>query len=145
MSSESWLKISLPACPVGFAVFVVGLYWRENILALLPPSLAFWGLMILYYIFSTWEVPGKRYPLFLTILLAVLWFGSSLTAHSLGRFVASGSYSGVTSVLPKMDFWYAYLCGFVSSAVGLHQFRRFEPLIVAQAQKDRARHDEENT
>lgn len=138
MPTESWLKISLPAFPFAFSVFVVGLYWGENILALLPPALAFWGLMILYYIFSTWEVPGRRYPLYLTIFVAILWFGSSLTAHTLAGFVDSSGYSGITSVLSRKDFWYAYGCALLGVVVGLIQFLRFEPLIIRQVERDRA-------
>ncbi len=145
MALESWLKISLPAFPVAFAVFVIGWYWDENILALLPPSVALWGLMILYYLFSTWEVPERRSTYYLTISVSILWFASSLTAHNLGKFIASSSYSGVTSALSCKDFWSAYGCAVVGAITGLIQFLRFEPLIVAKADGDRAQYDEENT
>src|SRR5271155_4355729 len=121
MTLESWLKISLPSFPVAFAVLVVGLYWQENILALLPPALALWGLMILYYLFSTWEVPERRSTYYLTISVSCLWFASSLTAHNLGKFVASRSYSGVASALSCKDFWCAYGCAVVGAIAGLIQ------------------------
>jgi hypothetical protein len=39
MSAESWLKIALPAFPLGFTILGIGLYWRENPIALLPYTL----------------------------------------------------------------------------------------------------------
>jgi hypothetical protein len=52
MALESWLKIALPAYPVLFTIFGVWLYWGDNPVALLAPSIAFWGLMVLFYLFS---------------------------------------------------------------------------------------------
>jgi hypothetical protein len=53
---ESWLKIGLPGFPVAFTIFGVWLYWGDNPLPLLAPPLAFWGLVILLYLFSHFEV-----------------------------------------------------------------------------------------
>jgi len=138
MTLESWLKIALPAFPMAFAVFGTGLYWHENILALLPPPIAFWGVVILMYLFSQWEVPGRRYTHTLTMFASSLWLLSSITAHNLGRFMLSGGYRGVTSALSNWDFWYAYGCAAVGSVIGIIHFVRFEPLIAAQVREDRA-------
>src|SRR2546422_1440645 len=70
MSSESWFKVSLPAFPAAFTIFGVGLYWGENPLPLLPPSIAFWGLVILFYLFTHLYVPNRAYPLLFTIFVS---------------------------------------------------------------------------
>jgi hypothetical protein len=144
MTLESWLKISLPAFPVVFALFGAGLYWHENVLPLLPPSLAFWGVVILMYLFSQWEVPGKRYTHMVTMFVTCLWLVSSITAHNLGRFIGSDGYHGVRSAVSDRDFWFAYICAITGSAIGLVHFIRLEPLIADQVRLDRANDIEEN-
>jgi hypothetical protein len=136
MSSESWYKIGLPAFPVAFTVFGVWLYWGENPLSLLPSPMAFWGLVILYYLFTHLYVPNRRYPLVLTISASVLWLVASITAHNLARFLTSTRYSGLVSVLSNKDFWYAYVCAGAACFVGLANFFRYEPLIVRKTQED---------
>jgi hypothetical protein len=138
MSPESWLKISLPAFPVAFAIIGVGLYWQDNIVALLPPSIAFWGLVTLMYLFSQLEVPGKRYTHILIMFVTCLWLVSSITSHNLGKFIASAKYSGVASLLSDKDLWFAYGCAVVGSLFGVFHFVRLEPLIVSQTERDRA-------
>ncbi len=118
MTSESWLKISLPAFPVGFTMFGVWLYWGENPLPLLPPSIAFWGVVILFYLFSHFDVPNRRYPLLLMICSSVLWLVASITSHSLAKFLTSTRYRGLGSILASTDFWYAYVCAGVGGAIG---------------------------
>ncbi len=137
MSAESWYKISLPAFPVAFTVFGVWLYWGENPLPLLPPSISFWGLMILFYLFTHLYVPNRMYPLLLTIFGTALWMVASITSHKFGKFLTSERYSGFLSILLNKDFWYAYICAGVVCAVGLRDFFRFESLILAKSQEDR--------
>ncbi len=140
MAPESWLKISLPAFPVAFTVFGVWLYWGENPLPLLAPSVAFWGLVVLFYLFSHLvEEPNKNYQLFLIIAATVLWFVSAITSHNLGKFVISNRYIGLGSVFSTKDFWYAYICSGFACAAGLVHFIRYEPVIVEQIRKDRER------
>ena len=140
MAPESWLKIILPAFPVAFTVFGVGLYWGENPLPLLAPSIAFWGLVVLFYLFSHLEaVPNKNYQLFLIIAATLLWFVSALTSHNLGKFVSSNRYIGLGSIFSTKDFWYAYVCAAFACVTGLWHFIRYEPEIVAQIKKDRER------
>lgn len=142
MSPESWLKISLPAFPVGFTLFGVWLYWGENPLPLLPPPIAFWGLVVCFYLFSHLYIPERRYPLITTIFATVLWLVASLTSHSLGKFLGSTSYTGMLSLIARKDFWYAYTCAAVAFAAGLWNFLRYEPAIISQIREDRIAADE---
>ena len=139
MAPESWLKISLPAFPVAFTVFGVWMYWHENPLPLLAPSVAFWGLVVLFYLFSHLDLPNRSYPLFLIIAASGLWMVSAITSHNLGRFVISNRYVGLVSVFRNTDFWYAYICSAAACAAGLVHFIRYEPEIVEQIRKDRGR------
>ena len=140
MAPESWLKISLPAFPVLFTILGVWLYWHENPLPLLAPSVAFWGVVVLFYLFSHLDLPdGRSYPLFLIIAATSLWMVSAITSHNLGRFVISTRYSGLLSVFGSTDFWYAYICAAVACGTGLRHFLRYEPEIVEQIKKDRER------
>jgi hypothetical protein len=140
MAPESWLKISLPAFPVAFTIFGVWLYWHENPLPLLAPSGAFWGVVVLFYLFSHLDLPsGRSYSLFLIIAATSLWMVSAITSHNLGKFVASNRYVGVGSVFSNTDFWYAYICSASACAAGLLHFIRYEPEIVKQIKKDRER------
>jgi Na+/citrate or Na+/malate symporter len=143
MPPESWLKISLPAFPVAFTIFGVWLYWGDNPLSLLAPSIAFWGLVILFYLFSHIEMRNRSYPLILMIGATTLWLISSITSHSLGKFVTSSQYGGFVSIFSNKNFWYAYICCAVACGTGLGHFVRFEPLIVAQIERDRRRIDAE--
>jgi hypothetical protein len=143
MAPESWLKISLPAFPVAFTVFGVWLYWGENPLPLLAPPAAFWGLVVLFYLFSHLELPNRNYPLILIIAITALWLVSAITSHNLGKFVASARYNGFTSVFRNRDFWYAYICSAVACTAGLTHFIRFEPLIVGAVKKVRQRIESE--
>jgi len=138
MSPESWLKIALPGFPVAFIILVNWVYWGENPLPLLPPSVAFWGFVILYYLFTNLYIAEKpSLPLILTGSTLVLWFAASLTSHSLGRFLLSDRYYGLLSILSNKDFLIACLCALVSFSVGIRHFCKYEPLIRANSQKDR--------
>jgi hypothetical protein len=137
MSSESWFKIALPALPFAFVIFGVGLYWGDNPLPLLPPSLAFWGVNILFYLYTHLYIPERRLTFILTAGVAALWLVSGITAHNLATFIGSTHYSGFVSVLVTRDFWYAYMCAFLCCSVGLFHFWRYEPLIVEQVKMDR--------
>jgi hypothetical protein len=117
MAFESWLKIVLPAFPVAFTIFGVWFYWGENSLALLPPPLAFWGVVILFYVFTHIYVPDRRLPFVLTIFASVLWLVASITSHNLARFLVSTRYSGFISILSSKDFWYAYVNAIVGFGV----------------------------
>ena len=139
MSRDSWLKVSLPALPVAFTIFGVWLYWGDNPLPTLAPAIAFWGVVVLYYLFSHFDVPGRRYPLFIIILTTVLWLVSSITAHNLGKFLSSSRNTGWLSVLSAKDFWYSYICSIAGWAAGLVHFFRLEPMIVAKLKDDRER------
>src|SRR6266481_4503585 len=132
MAPESWLKVGLPAYPVAFTVFGIWLYWRENPLPALAPAVAFWGVVILFYLFSHCELQNKSYPIFLVIGETVLWLVSSITSHNLGKFLLSKQYTGLVDVLSNTYFWFAYGCCIVSAIVGLLHFFRLEPLIAAQ-------------
>ena len=138
MAPESWLKISLPAFPVAFSVFGLWLYWGENPLPLLAPSVAFWGVVILFYLFSHCDVPTRSYPLLLMIGETALWLVSSITSHNLAKFLLSKQYTGYLDVLRNKDFWCAYVCCAFGATVGLFHFFRLEPIIVAQIKADRA-------
>lgn len=138
MSLESWLKIIMPAFPVGFTIFGVWAYWGENPLPLLPPPLAFSGLVVCFYLFTHLYFPNRRYPFIMTIFVTLLWLVACITSHNLGKFLGSPSYSGVLSVVTRKDFWYAYVCSVIAFASGLLNFFRYEPMIAAQIQDDRS-------
>jgi hypothetical protein len=144
MAPESWLKISLPAFPTAFTIFGVWLYWHENPLPLLAPAAAFWGVVVLFYLFSHLDVRDRRSSsLFLIIATASLWMVSAITSHNLGKFVTSTRYIGFGSVFSNTDFWYAYICSAVAWSAGLVHFIRYEPEIVEQTKKDRERIESE--
>jgi len=142
--SESWYKVSLPAFPVAFTLAGVWLYWGENPVALLPSPVAFWGLVVLFYLFTHLYVPNKRYPLLLTISATLLWLIASITSHNLGKFLISGRYSGPASVLANKDFWYSYVSAGVGCLIGLRNFFRFEPVIAGKSLEDRSAADAES-
>jgi hypothetical protein len=140
MAPESWLKISLPAFPVAFTVFGVWLYWGENPLPLLAPPAAFWGVVVLFYLFTHLDLPkGRSYPLLLIIAASGLWVIAAITSHNLGKFLTSKGYVGLVSVFRNKDFWYAYICSASACAAGLVHFIRYEPVIVKQIKEDRER------
>jgi hypothetical protein len=138
MSSESWFKVGLSALPVGFTVFGTWGYWHENPLPLLAPNLAFWGVVIEFYLFTHIYVPESRAPFVFAVCVSLLWLVSAITAHNLARFLASKNYSGLLSVLATRDFWYAYICAAVGSSMPLFRFLKHEPKIVAKTDIERA-------
>lgn len=138
MTSESWLKITLPAFPVGFTIFGVWLYWGENPLPILPPSIAFFGVVTLFYLFSHIDIPGKRYPLALMVLTSVLWLLASITSHGLAKFVTSARYNGLGSVVATKDFWFSYVSAGVSGGLGFKKFLDLEPGIAESTKHGRA-------
>jgi hypothetical protein len=77
--------------------------------------------------------------LILIILASLLWFASAITSHNLGKFVTSNR----GSVFSTKDFWYAYICAVVACGVGVVHFIRYEPVIVEQIKRDRARIESE--
>ncbi len=138
MTWESWFKVSLSGLPVAFTIFGVWLYWGQNPVALLPPNLAFWGVVITYYLFGHIYVEDDRNaPFWLSVSTALFWLISSITSHNLARYITSQNYSGVLSVFVRRDFWYAYSCALLSSGLGLWEFFKHEPRIMAQIQRDR--------
>jgi hypothetical protein len=143
MSIESWLKIGLPAFPLAFTIVGAWWYWGDNPLALLPPPIAFWGLVVLFYLFTNLYIPTRRYTLFLTIFASLLWLVSSITSHNLGRFITSKQYGGVLSAIETKDFWYAYICAIVGGGAAVMHFLRYEPDIVAKVRQDKAQLDAE--
>jgi len=138
MSLESWLKVGLPAFPLGFTILGAWLYWGDNPLPLLAPPIAFWGLVVLVYLFTNLYIPDRRYTLFLTISATLLWLVTAITSHNLGRFISSKQYGGLISAMATKDFWYAYVCALVGCVAAIKQFIRYEPMIVAQLEQDRA-------
>ena len=73
--------------------------------------MAFWGVVVLFYLFSHLDLPDRRsYSLFLIIAATSLWMVSAITSHNLGRFVISTRYSSFWAVFGNTDFWYAYIC-----------------------------------
>ena len=84
MTAESWIKVGLPAYPVAFTIFAVWLYWRDNPLPLLAPSLSFWGIVVLFYIFTHCDpVISRSRSLFLMVGETILWFYSE---HHVAQF-----------------------------------------------------------
>lgn len=130
MTWESWFKVGLSALPIGFSIFGVGLYWRENPLPVLAPSIAFWGVSTTFYLFTQIYMPESRAPFYLAVFTALFWLLASVTAHNLGVFLKSTSYSGIVSVLRNTDFWYSYIFGVFSFSLAFWQFRVHEPRII---------------
>jgi len=138
MSPESWLKIAMPAFPVGYTVFGIWLYFGENPLPILPAPIAFWGLVVCFYLFSHLYTPEqRRYPLVTMVFATILWLVASLTSHNLSKFLGSTSYHGTLSLMGRTDFWYAYICSTAAFTGGLWNFRRYEPMIISQIRQDR--------
>lgn len=129
MSWESWFKVSLTALPIGFSLIGVGLYWRENPLPVLAPSLAFWGVTTTFYLFTQAYMPYSRAPFYLAVFTALLWLVASITGHNFGAFLKSSSYSGFRSALGNTDFWFSYVSALTGFLLALWQFRRHEPRI----------------
>ena len=138
MTAESWAKVFLPALPTGFTVLGVWGYWGENPLPLLAPNMAFWGVVITFYLFTYLSRPGSRTPYFFAVATALLWGVSAVTGHNLGRFIASADYSGLKSVLSQRDFWYCYVFGVLGAGLPLWKFLEYEPRIAAQVENERA-------
>lgn len=135
---ESWFKVGLSALPILFSIFGVWLYWRENPLPVLAPSIAFWGVSTTFYLFTQMYVPNSpRAPFFLAVFTAMFWLLASITAHSLGVFIRSKSYSGVLSILGNVDFWYSYICAVLSFLLAFWQFCIHEPRIVERISQER--------
>ena len=139
MTPESWFKVWLPALPAGFTVLGVWGYWGQNPLPLLASNMAFWGVVITFYLFTYLSRPGSRTPYFFAVATALLWGVSAVTGHNLGRFIASADYSGLKSVLSRTDFWYSYVFGVSGAGLALWQFLKHEPGIVAQVEKEKAK------
>ena len=139
MTPESWFKICLPALPAGFTVLGVWGYWGQNPLPLLAPNMAFWGVVITFYLFTYLFRPGNRSPYVLGVTTALLWLVSAVTGYNLGRFIASADYSGLKSVLSRTDFWYSYVFGVSGAGLALWQFLKHERGIVAQVEKEKAK------
>ena len=140
MAPESWLKVSLPAFPVAFTVFGVGLYWGENPLPLLAPPGAFWGVVVLFYLFTHLDLPkGRIYPLFLIVGASGLWVVAAITSHNLAKFITSAQYAGLASVFSNRDFLCAYICSLVAIGTAVIHFVRYEPIIMKKIENDRER------
>jgi hypothetical protein len=136
---ESWFKVGLSALPTLFTVFGLWLYWGDNPLAILAPSLGFWGVTLSFYLFTHIYVPERRSPFYLAVCTSGSWLVSSITAHNLGRFLASSAYTGVVSVVRNKDFRYSYGFSILGFLLALVLFIRHEPRIVAQVESERAR------
>jgi len=135
MTWESWFKVSLPSLPILFSVFGVWLYWGENPLPVLAPSIAFWGVTISFYLFTQVYKPNSRAPFFLAIVTASLWAFASITSHNLALFLRAGSHSGFIDVLKNTDFWYSYVLAGVAFALSLWQFLVHEPGIMEHVRR----------
>lgn len=143
MNWESWLRISLPGMPAAYTLIAIWAWWHENPLPLLAPNIAFWGVVITFYLFTHLYIP-KNISLFsLTFFTSVVWIVSALASHSLAEFLASDEYSGLGSVLGTRYFWFAYIFAITGMGVALRMFIKYEPDIIAHAQSDRARIERE--
>ena len=138
MSPESWFKVSLSALPVAFTVFGVWGYWHEDPLRLLAPNIAFWGVVLEFYLFSNLEVPASRAPFYYSISSALLWLVSAITTHNLVRALASNPKAGLMFELGSKDFWFAYAAAAVGCGEPLWRFFKFEPLISEHKQNKEA-------
>jgi hypothetical protein len=134
MNWESWFKIGLPALPTAFSLFGVWLYWGENPLPILAPSVGFWGVMIAFYLFTHIYLPQKRSPFYFAVFSACLWLVSSITSRNLSHFLLSDDYTGLLSLLKNKDLWYSYIMSGTGFAVALSQFMHHEPRIAAEAE-----------
>ncbi len=130
LTLESWFKVGLPALPAVFTLLGVGGYWGENPLPILAPSLAFWGVVVVYYLFGRIYAPKTFAPFWLAVSTAILWLLSAITSHNLAKFIASNKYGGIGSVLANKDFLWAYGFAMASVAIGLWQFLVHEPKIL---------------
>ncbi len=137
MTWESSFKIGLPAIPLMYTVLAVWGYWGENPVALLPPQIAFWGVVITFYLFTHIYLPDSRAPFFMTLLTSLVWLISSLTSHGLARIIASNDYQGFFSLLLSKDLWFSYGFSFAGFGVAFWQFVIHEPRIVAEARRQR--------
>ncbi len=129
MTWESWFKVGLPALPALWAVFGLWGYWGENPIPLLAPAVAYWGVVVVYYLFGRVYAPKTYSPFWLAVFTVLLWFISSITSHHLSKFLAL-STPRITQVIANRDFLYAYVCAVLSACLGLWQFLRHEPKIV---------------
>ena len=138
MSSESWYKVALSALPVAFTVLGIWGYWHEDPLPLLAPNIAFWGVVLEFYLFSNLDVPGSRAPFFFSVGSALLWLVSAITTHHMVRALASNPNGGLVFMMRTTDFWYAYVAAVVGCGVPLRRFLKFEPLIVEHMRNERS-------
>ena len=134
---ESWFKVGLSALPTLFTIFGIWLYWGDNPLAILAPSVSFWGVTLSFYLFTHIYVPEKRSPFYLAVFTSGSWLVSSITAHNLARFLASSGYTGLISVFGNKDFRYSYGFSLIGFVIALTLFIRHEPHIVAQVESER--------
>jgi hypothetical protein len=139
VSPESWFKVSLSGLPVAFTVIGVWGYWHEDPLRLLAPNIAFWGVVLEFYLFSNLEVPGSRAPFYFSICSALLWLVSAITAHNLVRAFASNPKAGLLFELGSKDFWFSYSAAAFGCGIPLRRFFRYEPLIAEHKQNRKAR------
>jgi hypothetical protein len=135
MNWESLFKVSLTALPIGFSLLGVGLYWHENPLPVLAPSLAFWGVTTAFYLFTQAYMPTSRAPFLGAVYTAIFWLVASIAAHNLAVFLRSTSYSGFWSILKNTDFWYSYVSALMGFLLALWQFCKHEPRIVERIQQ----------
>lgn len=134
---ESWFKVGLSALPTLFTIFGIWLYWGDNPLPLLAPNVAFWSVVLSFYLFTHIYVPEKRSPFYLAICTSGSWLISSITAHNLGHFLGSSAYTGALSVLTNKDFRYSYGSASIGFVIALLLFIRHEPFIAAQIKSER--------
>jgi hypothetical protein len=137
MTWESWFKIGLSALPTSFTIFGLWLYWGDNPLPVLAPSLGFWGVVIAFYLFTHIYVENSRAPFFFATFTACLWLVSAITAHNLGQFLRANQQVGVLRLFKNKDFWYAYAPSTLSLGTALWQFLLHEPRIVREIEGER--------
>ncbi len=135
---ESWFKVGLSALPVAFSILGVWVYWRENPLPVLAPSIAFWGVGTTFYLFTQIYIPESRAPFYLAVFTALSWLLTSITAHNLAAFLRSPAYSGFWSILRNTDFWFSYAFALFSFGLALQQFCTREPRIVERISQQRS-------
>jgi hypothetical protein len=123
------LDLSLPAFPLLFMIFGVGLYWHDNILPTLAPSVAFWAVAVIFYLDARVEIVGSRaFPL-LIAATSVLWLLSSITGQNLKKYIVlADQLKDYSVILKRIDLYYSYGSALLAVGLALTVFIKYEPL-----------------
>ena len=129
---ESWFKIGLPALPTFFSIFGAWLGWGRSPVPLLAPNVAFWGVVISFYLFTYMYRPTRRTPFFVAVGTALCWFAACCYSMELSKIVESDAYktNGVSLVFGTRFFYLAYLFALTAFVNAMRLFVHHEPRIV---------------